>query len=142
MKERFTIEEWELLKRLPFATFVFIAIADGEIDSREFANFETRLNNAGKYREPLQRELLLDLLGSDVEALLEEAMDSVVEDLEDAKRILAARLTREEYHRFLASLFTLGLAADESVRTGKAMGALVDWLEVDVDAGLQSLARV
>ena len=142
MKERFTTEEWEHLRRLPFAIFVVVAGADEAITPDELRRFEDRLNEAATCVDPLERELLLGLLDADVDALLEDVMGALVEELETAKRILAARLSREEYHRFLGSLFTLTLAADESDATKRAAAALVNMLEVDMDAGIASLARL
>lgn len=111
MRERFTQEEWELLKLLPFQVFVLVAGADQKIDEAEVAQLNEDLRTAPFYKDPLHRELFVDILTSDVNSLTKEAMDisRFVERANQIKVILREKLTPEEYQRFVASMFINGL---------------------------------
>jgi hypothetical protein len=111
MKEKFTQEEWGLLKLLPFHVFVMVAGADRKIDKKEIAQLSEDLRTAAFYKDPLHRELFIDILTSDVNALVEEAMDisKLLGRANQIKAILKEKLTPDEYQRFVASMFIDGL---------------------------------
>jgi hypothetical protein len=111
MKEKFTQEEWELLKLLPFHVFVMVAGADRKIDEDEVAQLNEHLRTAPFYKDPLHRELFVDILTSDVNALVEKAIDpsKLLERANQIKAILRQKLTLDEYQRFVASMFIDGL---------------------------------
>ena len=75
MKEKFTQEEWELLKLLPFQIFVMVAGADQNIDEKEITQLHEDLKSAPFYKDPLHRELFVDILSSDFKGLIQNAMD-------------------------------------------------------------------
>jgi len=111
MKEKFTNDEWELLKLLPFQVFVLVAGADQNIDKDEVAQLQADLKDAPFYKDPMHRELTIDILGSDINALIKKAMDmsTFVERASQMKQTLEAKLTVDEYQRFVASMFINGL---------------------------------
>jgi hypothetical protein len=111
MKERFTQEEWQLLKLLPFQVFVLVAGADGRIDKEEVAQLQKDLRDAPFYKDVLHRELFVDILSSDINALIKEAADAtkLAERAGKMKAILQQKLTPEEYQRFVGSMFINGL---------------------------------
>lgn len=111
MKEKFDAAEWELLKLLPFHIFVLVAGADSKIDQKEIDRMNEDIKSAPYYKDPLHRELALDILTSDVNALTKEAMDpsQLLERTQQIKIILKDRLTLDEYQRFVASMFICGL---------------------------------
>lgn len=111
MKEKFTQEEWDLLKLMPFQVFVLVAGADQKIDEKEIAQLNEDMKKAPFYKDPLHRELFIDILTSDAGALIKEAMDvsKFVERANRAKAILKEKLTPDEYQRFVGSMFVDGL---------------------------------
>jgi len=111
MREKFTQEEWELLKILPFQVFVLVAGADQKVDDAEVAQLQKDLQEAAFYKDPLHRELFVDILSSDINALIKEAMDlsKFVERANQMKATLKEKLTPEEYQRFVGSMFVNGL---------------------------------
>ena len=111
MREKFTQEEWDVLKLLPFQVFVLVAGADQEVDKAEIAQLQKDLQEAAFYKDPLHRELFVDILSSDINALIKEAMDvsKFVERASQMKVTLRGKLTPEEYQRFVASMFINGL---------------------------------
>jgi hypothetical protein len=111
MKEKFSEVEWQLLKLLPFQVFILVAGADGKIDQDEIAQLQKDLRDAPFYKDPLHRELFIDILTSDINALIQEAADvsKLTERASQMRTILKQRLTPEEYQRFLGSMFINGL---------------------------------
>ena len=64
MRERFTTEEWEAVKRLPFVAFGMVAGADGALQREEAERFVEELRATAFCREPLRRALTQDVLAS------------------------------------------------------------------------------
>ena len=118
MKEKFTDEEWQLLKILPFQVFILVAGADGRIDQEEVAQLQKDLRDAPFYKDALHKELFLDILSSDINALIREAADvsKLAERASQVKALLKQKLTPDEYQRFLGSMFING------VRVARASG--------------------
>jgi len=111
MKEKFTHEEWQLLKILPFQVFIMVAGADGRIDKDEIAQLQKDLRDAPFYKDELHKELLIDILSSDINSLIKEAgaATKVAERTSQMRTILKQKLTPDEYQRFLGSMFINGL---------------------------------
>lgn len=111
MKEKFTQEEWQLLKLLPFQVFVLVAGADGRVDKEEVAQLQKDLRDAPFYKDPLHRELFVDILSSDINSLIREAADAtkLPARASQMKTILQQKLTPEEYQRFIGSMFINGV---------------------------------
>jgi hypothetical protein len=111
MKEKFTSQEWEQLKLLPFQVFVMVAGADSKIDEKEIEQLQADLRTAPFYKDPLHRDLFVDILTSDIMALIKKAMDvsGFVERATQIKGILKAKLSTDEYQRFVASMFVNGI---------------------------------
>jgi len=111
IKEKFKKDEWELLKVLPFQVFLMVAASDADVDKRELEEFDKDLKGAPFYKDALHRDLLLDVLTSDINALLKQAMDTTkfAERIRRMKSILQAKLTVEEYQRFVGSVFIDGI---------------------------------
>lgn len=147
MKEKFTSLEWEELKLLPFLVFNLVAFADGKVDKKEAARFAEELTDAPRYRDPLHRELFMDIVTSDIGELQKQALDlpKMEERLTRAKSIVKGKLTDEEYHRFFGSLLIsagriakasgggpLGLGDKVSDEEKRALVALTALFEVDL----------
>lgn len=111
MKERFTNEEWELLKFLPFQIFTLVAAADGNVDNKEIGTFLKQLESAATLKDELHRQLLVDLVREDHQRFLEGSLDmeKTMKSAEVIKPILVDKLSSEEYQRFIGSLFVGGL---------------------------------
>jgi hypothetical protein len=111
IKERFKRDEWELLKILPFQVFILVAASDANVDSAEVEQFQRDMSTAAMYKDVLHRELMLDVVQGDMQSLLKKAMDTstFTDRMRRMKSILQARLTMEEYQRFVASVFIDGL---------------------------------
>ena len=111
MKEKFTQEEWELLKLLPFQVFILVAGADGRIDKEEVAQLQKDFREAPFYKDALHKELFIDILSSDINALIKEAgnVTRLAERTSQIKALLKQKLTPEEYQRFVGSMFINGV---------------------------------
>jgi hypothetical protein len=106
MKERFTSEEWNHLLVLPFHLFTAIALADGEIQKEELAEFLDRTTRGALgYKDPLHKEIARGILDGDTGELLEQAAGSTGFDPKKLKQTLKEKLTSDEYQGLLGSLF-------------------------------------
>lgn len=142
MKEKFTPEEWEMLKALPFTAFGIVALADGKVDDKEAAEFNKRLQSAAGYKDPLHKEVALDILVSDMQALIARAGKV---DLSTIKGFLREKLTQDEYQRFLGSILIDVLAVartsggflgrgDVSDEENRALAVFAAQFEIDMAA--------
>jgi len=116
MKEKFSTEEWEDLKILPFAVFVVVAGADGKVDQKEVAEFATQVAQGAALKDPLHRELVVDIAGSTGDLLAKATARGRSDFVDSTKAVLKSKLTEDEYQRFIGSLFISGL------RVAKASG--------------------
>ena len=147
MKEKFSQEEWELLKLLPFQVFYLVAGADGKIDQEEIGQLQKDLRDAPFYKDALHKELSLDILSSDIKALIREAGDitKLAERTRQIKAFLKQKLTPEEYQKFLGSMFmngvkiarasgggVLGLGDKVSAEEKRALAAFAATFELDL----------
>ena len=110
MKEKFSPGDWEELKVLPFIVFNMVAAADGEVDQKEVAQMAEELTKAPTFKDPLHRELMLDVAVSNWQEVLKKSFEvSMIEQrLNNAKSYLKQALSDEEYSRFLGSLIISG----------------------------------
>ena len=146
MKEKFTQEEWELLKLLPFQVFYLVAGADGKIDKEEVGQLQKDLRDAPFYKDMLHKELSIDILSSDIKALIKEAgnVNKLAERTSQMKTFLKQKQTPEEYQKFLGSLFmngvkvarasgggVLGLGDKISAEEKRALGAFAAIFELE-----------
>ncbi len=147
MKEKFSQEEWELLKLLPFQVFYLVAGADGKIDQEEIGQLQKDLRDAPFYKDELHKELTIDILSSDIKALIKEAgkIDKLAERTRQIKECLKEKLTIKEYQKFLGSIFmngvkvarasgggVLGLGEKVSAEEKRALGAFAAIFELDL----------
>lgn len=110
MKEKFTEDEWKILKILPLIAPVLVAGIDGKIDEMEKAEMDKQLKEAVWLKDPLHKELLIDLGRSDLDFVLEDAMSVPrSEFISKVKGILKSKLTTDEYQRFIGSMFISGI---------------------------------
>jgi hypothetical protein len=142
MKEKFTPEEWSLLKILPFQVFVLVAGSDKKIDKKEIEQLQKDLKSAPFYKDPLHRELAVDILTSDIEALIKQAMDvsQFASRTSRVKTFLREKLTASEYQRFVGSLFVDGLKIARA--SGGGAFGLGDKVSDDEKLALAALATV
>ncbi|MCJ7726769.1 MAG: hypothetical protein MUP76_10335 [Acidimicrobiia bacterium] len=159
MKERFKSKDWETLQRLPLLMFQFVSLADRQMQESEVATFVGELQIASAYKDPLHRELFLDLASPPI---FKKAWDIVMGPMTDsvagiekefgaAKKVLKKKLSSEEYHRFFVSLLGTGLKIAGAAGTGPAnvapeevaaISVFVGKFEVDMDAGKAALDRI
>ncbi len=143
MKEKFDAAEWEELKLLPFMVFNVVAFADGNLDPKEVDEFSSRMMKSPLLIDPLHRELSMAIVGSDIGDLQKRSLDfSKLQDrFKAAKTTLRAKLTEEEYQRFVNSLLidakNVAAAAGGGVceEETKALLTLALLLEIDLSAG-------
>lgn len=110
MKDRFSDEEWHLLKFLPFQAFMLVAAADGVVDESEMGILSAQLREAATLIDPLHRALFVDLVQEDLQEYVQGSTpDRFAESLDPMKALLRDRLSEEEYQSFVASLFASGL---------------------------------
>jgi len=106
MKERFTTEEWDHLLILPFHLFTAIALADGEIQKEELAEFLDRTTRGALgYKDPLHKEIARGILDGDTGELLLQASGSTGFEPKQVKQTLKEKVTAAEYQGLLGSLF-------------------------------------
>ena len=106
MREKFTEEEWRVIRILPLVTFVFAAGSEGkEVDEGEVAAFASELRDPLKRQDPLHRAILADI-EPDLRALSHESVDlsQIVERMALGEAILKSLLTAEDYQRFAGSI--------------------------------------
>ena len=123
MKDKFASEDWELLKMLPIMVFIMVAGADGNIDDKEKAQLVEDIKKAPFYTDPLHKELGMAIISSDFGELLKKSMDmsKLTERASKMKDALKDKLTKDEYDRFLGSMFINGLKVARS-SGGGALG--------------------
>lgn len=127
MKDRFEAHEWELLTTLPFHFFGAVALADGEIEDREFEEFVRNIQErATDDRNPLHRDIAAELAGMTYGEFLEKGPEAFACDPQGVKRILEARLSADEYQSFIGSLFrdalNVATVGDEVPAGGPPLG--------------------
>ncbi len=110
LKDKFTAQEWELLKQLHFQVFGLVAGSDGVIDRKERAVLDRQLRSGELVANPLHRSLLTDILREDVRGNARSTISSpILTPTGSLKDLLRDRLTDSEYHDFINSLFGFGL---------------------------------
>jgi len=128
IKKKFSKEEWEALKLLPFQIFLAIAGADREIDSKEKRAFVDFLKEAPFLKESLIKELFLDILSSaDFKSYYDTSFrggwKGFVDNLKRQKEILEQELDSEEYQIIVGGFFVMAYyianASGEILGTGE-----------------------
>jgi hypothetical protein len=128
MQERFTGDEWELLKHLPFQVFALVANADGQIDDNELKAFAGQLAGASLVEDPLHREVLAAInqdqnTGRFVKSSLDRA--ATFESARLVKPLLQSKLGEAQYQKFMCSVFLNALEiAAASGGSGSAAGTM------------------
>ena len=114
MKERFSTEEWEDLKTLPIVVCVLTAAADGKVDQKEAREIVRQLREGAALKDELHRELIVDLASSG--GVAQKGMDRQGAEniVERVKGALKAKLSDDEYQRFISSLFLSGMRVASS----------------------------
>ena len=114
MKERFTTEEWQSLKTLPFVVCVLTAAADGVIDQKEAEEIVRQLREGAALKDELHRELIVDITssaGGDQKPMNRQGAENTVQKI---KGVLKDKLSDDEYQRFVGSLILSGLKVANS----------------------------
>ena len=131
MKDRFTPEEWHLLKLMPFLAYSFVSqdlrqVKRLKLDKGVQEVFLTWLAHPGAYTDALHREIALDTPESEWEGLLAESQDpkkieastvegtppeedqtlAIISRLLRIRAILVAKLIAEQYQSFVTSVLT------------------------------------
>jgi hypothetical protein len=107
MQERFSDEEWPVLIGLPAQLLMMVGMVDGEFDAKEREEANKRLTRAAAADpDPLYRELASAMFrsGTSLESDMARANPA------RCREILQDNLSREEYQRFLMSVFVDALA--------------------------------
>ena len=104
MKSRFSDQEWELLKFLPFQAFTLVAGADGNIDKKEVKTFVGQFTEAAILRNPLHRSIMVELASSDITKYMKGATDIKI-SIEMAELIKPAP-TRKTYRSGIPELYS------------------------------------
>ena len=116
MRERFTNEEWALVRHIPVDAFIFVASADNKIDAKEHEEFLWTLEHGAEIPNPLHSEIASDIAAGGQVAITAEQQFIEAESVEDlearinrSKAILKEKLTRDEYQAFLLSVLRSGV---------------------------------
>lgn len=111
MIERFSPDEWELLKSIPMNAFLVIAGADGGLDANEAQTFMAEIGASTFLKDELHRELMAGM-NDGFMSIMAAASEYTPESRERMKALLRARLSTDEYQRFFASVFisAIGIA--------------------------------
>jgi hypothetical protein len=107
MQERFSDEEWRVLIGLPAQLLMMVGMVDGEFDAKEREEANKRLTRAAAADpDPLYRDLASAMFrsGTSLESDMARANPA------RSREILQDNLSREEYQRFLMSVFVDALA--------------------------------
>ncbi len=111
MRERFTDEEWALIRHVPFDAFVFATLADKDVSEAEIAAFTEMIEKAATLSDPLHREIAVDwaaagatAIGEEFKFELTESGSAMAERLERTKPALKDKLTTGEYQSFVRSV--------------------------------------
>ena len=123
LKGKFTAEEWNTLKLLPLQFIGLVVLADGEIDDEEFSKLNEILRDAPFYRDPLHRELMLDLAQErELMKLFKEGLlrDKTVRGAPAIKSMLRQKLSAEEYASFTRSLISTSIEIAQASGVGNA----------------------
>lgn len=171
MKERFTDAEWSQLEHLPPLVFQFVALVDADLGVEEAGRFAAELADAAHYRDPLMRELFSDLSQhstferafSEMSRISSTSAEAIRREIGEIRTLLQAKLSREEYHRFMASIIFFGKMIAESAggqpeKKGifhkkkevpaaspqeiAALAILAQDFGVDLEAGMAAVARL
>jgi len=125
MRERFTDDEWALVRHVPFDAFVLAALADKKVEPEEVAAFTKTLEMAPTLSDPLHREIAMDWVASGVDAIgeevgweLRESGSDMLERNRRTKSMLKDKLTTDEYQSFVLSVTLSGMAV-AAASTGK-----------------------
>lgn len=121
MKERFTPDEWELVRCVPIQAFGIVAGADMQADQREFEEFAGRMLRGGMtYKDTLHREVAQEFASDDLSKRIEKATQM---EIGGTKTLLRTKLTPQEYQSFLGSILIDAVAvARASGEAGKEIG--------------------
>ena len=127
MKEKFTADEWGLVKTLPFQVWALVAGADGNVDRDELKFLDQDLKSGAiAYKDPLLRELAADFFTSSdtADGVITAAVDAWKSEdtVGEIKALLDEKLTQDERERFFGSLFILG--RDTARASGGSKGGI------------------
>lgn len=110
-KSRFAPDEWELVLSIPFLFFGTVAGSDNEISPAETKVLQERMTSgAFGYKDPLHREVALEILSTAVTA--ESLVQKVVAAGGPARvrEVLRSKLTPDEYQGYVGSVWLDALA--------------------------------
>ena len=144
MKDRFSVQEWELLKYLPYQIFLLVAAADGHIDDRELEKFNVQMSELKQLKSELHRDLLTDFVqeggNKDVRELLD--WENAINETDIIKPLLKDKLSETEYQEFVTSIFLNALEVAQASGDGPIPHNAVSEKEAEVLTGFASLYEV
>jgi hypothetical protein len=121
MRERFTEDEWTLVRHVPADAFLMVAMSDGTMEDEEQAVFAQELTSAHLLMNPLHREVSEDLdmnrgghLSEELQFQVAETAAEMVPRIARTKTLLKEKLTEDEYQGFVGSVFVTGLKVARS----------------------------
>lgn len=128
MRERFTEEEWTLVRHVPFDAFMFGALADKKVEDAEVEAFTETLEKAAALKDVLHREIALDwvagglpAMGEELRFEMTESIDAMRSRFDKTKGILQDKLTRDEYQSFVVSVTINGMAVAAASSSKKGL---------------------
>lgn len=144
MKERFSAQEWELLKYMPYQIFLLVAAADGHIDDKELAKFNAQLSELEMLNSKLHRDLLTDFVQEGGDKDVRELLDweKAVNETDIIKPLLKDKLSETEYQDFITSIFLNALEVAQASGDGLIPHNAVSEKEAEVLTGFAGLYEV
>ncbi|MHC5009855.1 MAG: hypothetical protein ACYTG6_02770 [Planctomycetota bacterium] len=125
MRERFSTEDWNAVRMLPFVVFARVAYADGAIQREEATRFTEELKSSAFCKDELRRELSQDILASDFMDMFTQAMDRETWDgrIDAATTALRRSLPDAGYRKFVGDLilFAIGVAIAAGGEEGESL---------------------
>lgn len=126
MRERFSDEEWALVRHVPVDAFLMVAMVDGRLEEEETDSFADELTHAEAMVDPLHREVAEDLdmarggkLGEELAFQAAEDAAQMKSRIDGTRAMLREKLTADEYNSFVASSMITGMKVARAAGGGR-----------------------
>ena len=150
-RERFSDDEWELVRHVPMDVFYMVAMADAELGAKEAEVLARELATAAELKNPLHRAIALDIgagdhLSEEVRFEAWQGGPDMKERMDRTKALLKDRLTPEEYASFFGSVLVTGIKtawagtsgqAEMDEKEAMALTAFATEFEIDAETALR-----
>lgn len=119
---QFSLDEFQLLCRVPFLVFFLVAASDGRVDNKEIGAFGKQLLAADKYANPLLTRIVTNVI-NDVPRLVAEVLDrppAFATELRQVREVIDRRTSSVAGRRFGEAV--LAMSRDIAGASGGFLG--------------------